>query len=69
MRKNKLNRIGNMFLESNNYEKFEDWVNVIFQEMYNDQMKNNTIYSPSKMIKLMGQKINNKENKMFIKCK
>ena len=62
MRKNKLNRIGNMFLESNNYEKFEDWVNVIFQEMYNDQMKNNTIYSPSKMIKLMGEKINNKES-------
>lgn len=30
MRKNKLNRIGNMFLESQNYEKFEDWINVIF---------------------------------------
>ncbi len=30
MRKNKLNRIGNIFLESKNYEKFEDWINIIF---------------------------------------
>jgi len=30
MRKNNLNRIGNIFLESKNYEKFEDWIKVIF---------------------------------------
>jgi deoxyhypusine synthase len=30
MIKNKLNRIGNIFLESKNYEKFEDWINIIF---------------------------------------
>jgi deoxyhypusine synthase len=30
--------------------------------MYESQIKNNVIWSPSKMIKLMGEKINNPES-------
>ncbi len=62
MRRDKLNRIGNMFLPSSHYEKFEDWLNPIFQEMYDQQINKNVIWTPSKMIKLMGERIDNKQS-------
>lgn len=53
-----INRIGNIFVPSENYGKLEDWLIPIFYEMYDEQMKNNTIWSPTKMIKRFGEKIN-----------
>lgn len=62
LRKKGLNRIGNMYVPSENYCVFEDWIIPIFKEMYEEQINNKTIWSPSKMIKRLGEKIDNKES-------
>ena len=62
LRKAGLNRIGNMFVPSENYCVFEDWIMPIFKEMYQEQKDKGVIYSPSKMIKKLGEKINNPES-------
>ena len=61
-RKNRFNRIGNMFLPSSNYEKLEDWLEPLFEEMYQKQKTENEIWTPAKMIRLMGEKIDNEES-------
>jgi deoxyhypusine synthase len=61
-RQKALNRIGNILVPNENYCKLEDWIMPIFKEMYEDQKKNNNIWSPSKMIRKFGEKINNKES-------
>lgn len=62
LRKSGLNRIGNMLVPSENYCVFEDWIIPIFKEMYDDQKEKGIIYTPSKMIKKLGEKINNKDS-------
>lgn len=62
LRKHGLNRIGNMLVPSENYCVFEDWVLPIFKEMYEEQKNKGIIYTPSKMIRKLGEKINNEES-------
>lgn len=62
LRKNGLNRIGNMLVPSENYCVFEDWVLPIFKEMHEEQKTKGVIYTPSKMINKLGEKINNEES-------
>ncbi|KAL4475453.1 hypothetical protein ABPG72_022088 [Tetrahymena utriculariae] len=62
MRKKALNRIGNIVVPSENYCKLEDWLIPIFFEMYEEQKKNGEIWSPSKVIRKLGEKINNEES-------
>ena len=54
-------RIGNIFVPAGNYGKLEDWLIPIFYEMYEEQKKG-MVWSPSKMIKKFGEKINNPES-------
>jgi len=62
LRRNGVNRIGNMFVPSENYCVFEDWIMPIFKEMYEEQKAGKGIYTPSKMIRKLGEKINNPES-------
>ncbi len=62
LRKAGINRIGNMFVPSENYCVFEDWIMPIFKEMYQEQKEKKIVYSPSKMIRKLGEKINNPES-------
>lgn len=62
LRSQGLNRIGNMLVPNENYCAFEDWLLPIFSEMYENQEKNKTIYTPSSIIKKLGEKINNPES-------
>lgn len=50
-------RIGNIFVPAENYGKLEDWIIPIFHEMYKEQ-QNGKIWSPSTIIKLLGERIN-----------
>eukprot|EP01017_Pseudomicrothorax_dubius_P048329 TRINITY_DN8770_c0_g3_i1.p1 TRINITY_DN8770_c0_g3~~TRINITY_DN8770_c0_g3_i1.p1 ORF type:complete len:390 (-),score=87.91 TRINITY_DN8770_c0_g3_i1:273-1442(-) len=61
-RKKGLNRIGNLFVPNDNYCKFEDWLMPLLDEMLAEQKANGTIWSPSKMIKRLGERINNPES-------
>lgn len=62
MRKNSLNRIGNLIVPNDNYCKFEDWIMPLYDEMYEEQVKKNKFWTPSKIIKRLGERINNEES-------
>lgn len=62
MRKKALNRIGNIVVPSENYCKLEDWLIPLFYEMFDEQQKKNVIWTPSKVIKRLGERINNEES-------
>jgi deoxyhypusine synthase len=52
---------GNIFVPSENYGVFEDWLMPIFKEMYEEQKKG-FVWSPSSMIRRFGEKINNEDS-------
>ncbi len=62
LRQNGINRTGNLLIPNENYCKFEDWVTPILNEMLQDQKENQTNWTPSKMIRLLGQKINHPDS-------
>lgn len=61
-RKKGLNRTGNLIVPNDNYCKFEDWVMPLLDEMWEEQQKKGTIWTPSKLIKRLGERINNPES-------
>lgn len=61
-RKTGLNRIGNLIAPNKGYCLLEDWLNPILLKMLKSQDTENTNWTPSKMIHLMGQEINNEES-------
>jgi deoxyhypusine synthase len=62
LRKNGMNRIGNLVVPNNNYCKFEDWVTPILDAMLREQAELGTIWSPSAVIRRLGKEINNEES-------
>ena len=56
-----INRIGNLLVPNSNYCKFEDWVKPILDEMLAEQ-SSTKIWSPSKLISKLGEKIDNPES-------
>lgn len=57
-----INRTGNLLVPNDDYCDFEDWMMPILDYMLEKQKKENYIWTPSKMIKLMGERINNEES-------
>lgn len=62
LRKRGLNRIGNLLVPNDNYCHFEDWIIPVLDEALADQKANGTIYTPSKLIALLGQRICNPDS-------
>lgn len=62
LRKKGLNRIGNLVVPNDNYCKFEDWVMPILDEALHRQNTENTFFTPSSLIRLLGQRINNEDS-------
>lgn len=62
LREKGLNRIGNLLVPNDNYCKFEDWITPLINEMLLIQQTKKKIFTPSKIIKYLGKKINNKES-------
>ena len=52
-----MNRIGNLIVPNDNYCKFEEWINPILDAMVDEQEKNGTRWTPSKMIDRLGKEI------------
>ncbi|KAI8072692.1 deoxyhypusine synthase [Gongronella butleri] len=67
LRKQGLNRIGNLLVPNNNYCKFEDWVLPILDAMLEEQKTKGTIWTPSSMIKRLGEEIND-ESSIYYWC-
>jgi deoxyhypusine synthase len=57
-----VNRIGNLIVPNNNYSLLESWFLPIVKEMHHEQKTKGTIFSPSKIIKRIGERIDNKES-------
>lgn len=57
-----LNRIGNLLVPNDNYCKFEDWLMPVLDELLDEQKSKNVIWSPSKVITRLGEKIANPES-------
>ncbi|RGB29854.1 deoxyhypusine synthase [Rhizophagus diaphanus] len=62
LRKNGMNRIGNLIVPNDNYCKFEDWVIPILDKLLEEQISKGIIWSPSKVINRLGKEINNPES-------
>ncbi|KAI9266840.1 deoxyhypusine synthase [Phascolomyces articulosus] len=67
LRKQGLNRIGNMLVPNNNYCKFEEWVMPILDKMLEEQKKEDKIWTPSTMIQRLGEEIND-ESSIYYWC-
>ncbi|KAJ3105291.1 hypothetical protein HK100_003923 [Physocladia obscura] len=59
LREKGLNRIGNLVVPNANYCAFEDWIMPILDEMLLEQKEKGTVWTPSKMIHRLGERINN----------
>lgn len=55
-----INRAGNIFIPNSRYCKFEDFIIPILEKQLKKQT--NEILTPSKLIKILGKEINNKES-------
>lgn len=56
------NRIGNLIVPNNNYCAFEDIMNPILDEMLKEQKEKGVVWSPSKIIDRLGEKVDNEES-------
>uniref|UniRef100_A0A0N4ZI09 deoxyhypusine synthase n=1 Tax=Parastrongyloides trichosuri TaxID=131310 RepID=A0A0N4ZI09_PARTI len=59
LRESGMNRAGNVIIPNQNYCAFEDWIMPIFDDII---AKGNNILTPSKLINILGEKINNEES-------
>jgi len=62
LREKGINRIGNLLVPNNNYVKFEDWLMPKLDKMLDEQEKDGTKWTPSKIIHRLGEEINNPES-------
>lgn len=62
LRKQGLNRIGNLLMPNENYCAFEDWLNPILDRMAAEQQATGKPWSPSTMIHRLGLEINNEDS-------
>lgn len=58
LRKKGINRIGNIFVPNNRYVEFEEWLQPILEELYQEQRKTGRIISSSELIWKLGERIN-----------
>lgn len=62
LRESGINRIGNLLVPNDNYCSFEDWVMPILDELLKDQLEKMEIWSPSKIITILGEKVANESS-------
>lgn len=62
LRESGINRIGNLLVPNDNYCLFEDWVMPILDELLKEQLDGFEIWSPSKIITKLGEKVNNESS-------
>ena len=67
LREKGINRTGNLLVPNKNYTLFEDWINPILTEMLTMQKEDDKKWTPRKIIKFLGKKINN-PNSIYYWC-
>lgn len=62
LREKGINRIGNLLVPNDNYCEFENWIIPLLDEMLEEQKNDKILWTPSKMIQRLGERINNEES-------
>jgi deoxyhypusine synthase len=62
LREKGINRIGNLLVPNDNYCLFENWVLPLLDEMLEEQKNHQTLWTPSKVVQRLGEKIDNEES-------
>ena len=62
LRKNAINRIGNIFVPNSRYIKFEKFVMPILEKCYNEQKETGRIFTPSDLVWKLGEAIGNEKS-------
>ncbi|CAH0547372.1 unnamed protein product [Brassicogethes aeneus] len=62
LRESGINRIGNLLVPNDNYCSFENWIMPIFDNMLKEQKEQGVLWTPSKIITRLGEKIDNEES-------
>ena len=62
MRAKGLNRIGNMVVPNDSYCDFEDWLSPILDAMWEEQVNEGTVWTPSRLIHRLGKEINHEDS-------
>jgi len=62
LRKQGLNRIGNLLVPNKNYCDLETWILPIFDKMLVEQKSEGTVWTPSKFIARLGKEINHEDS-------
>ncbi|XP_045457447.1 probable deoxyhypusine synthase [Melitaea cinxia] len=57
-----INRIGNLLVPNDNYCLFEEWVTPLLNEMLDEQITDGTVWTPSRIITRLGERINNENS-------
>lgn len=57
-----INRIGNLLVPNDNYCLFENWVTPLLDEMLEEQKSKKILWTPSKMIQRLGERIDNDDS-------
>jgi deoxyhypusine synthase len=62
LRKKGVNRIGNLLVPNANYCMFEDWLMVILDTMTDEQVRDGTRWTPSRVIARLGKEIDHEDS-------
>lgn len=62
LRKKGINRIGNIFASNSSYVRFEQFIQPILEEVYNEQKKTGRIFTPSDIAWKLGERINDERS-------
>ncbi len=61
-KKKGINRIGNIYVPNSRYCEFEDFLQPLLEEIYQEQVKTGKIITPSSLIWKLGEKINDERS-------
>jgi len=62
LRKRGINRIGNLLVPNKNYCHLEEWMFPLLDEMLHEQKTEGVVWTPSKFIKRLGERIDNPDS-------
>lgn len=62
LRKKGINRIGNIYAANNRYIEFEEFVQPILSELYEEQKEKGIVHTPSDIIWKLGEKVNDEKS-------
>ena len=62
LREKGINRIGNIFVSNNRYVSFEEFLQPILKELWDEQKSDGRIWTPSDIIWKLGEKINDERS-------